>query len=285
MESMFAEMPLALFTTLSSVGAGAFIALACVVLTSGLDEAAAKKLDRLSLVPFLVVCVGFVCAFFHLANPLNAPGVVSGLGSSPLSNEIVAGVVFMVAAAVYMGLALSGKLSGGLRRGLAVACAVLAVVFSLFMGAAYMMHTIASWNTWATPVQMVGFALVGGAMLEGLLVCVSEVRDAVLASGAKRALLVLGLAGVVVAAIGLAAFMMTAGSLPSVWAETAQEVSAAVPFAVAAVLLLVLTAGLLAASLAKKPSALLSGVGIVLVTAGILVARLSFYAVQISAGI
>lgn len=285
MESMFAEMPLALFTTLSSVGAGAFIVLACVVLTAGLDETAAKKLDRLSLVPFLVVCAGFACAFFHLANPLNAPRVLSGVGSSPLSNEIIAGVVFVVAVAAYVALALSGKLSGGLRRGLAVACAVLAVVFSLFMGAAYMMYTIASWDTWATPVQMLGFALVGGAMLEGLLVCASDAREALMTSGVKRVLLVLGVVGAVVAVVGMAAFMMTAGSLPSVWAETAQEVSAAVPYMVAAALLLVLTAASLAASLTKASPVLLSSVGVVLVTAGILMARLSFYAVQISAGI
>ena len=134
MESVFAEMPLALFTTLSSVGSGAFIALAAVVVAAGLDETALRKLDRLSLVPFAVTGVGFVCAFFHLASPLNAFFVFNGIGSSPLTNEICMGMVFMVAAAVYVVLAWTGKLSGGLRRVLAVVCAVFAVVFALFMG-------------------------------------------------------------------------------------------------------------------------------------------------------
>ena len=144
MESVFAEMPLALFTTLSSVGAGAFIAMAGVVFAAKLKEEELAKLDRLGIVPFLVACVGFACAFFHLASPLNAFGVFGGVGSSPLSNEIVAGVVFMVAAAVYVVLAWTGKLSGGARRGVVAVCAVLAVVFSLFMGMAYMMYTIPS---------------------------------------------------------------------------------------------------------------------------------------------
>ena len=285
MESMFAEMPLALFTTFSSVGAGAFVALAAVVFAAGLDEAAAKKLDRMSLVPFLVACVGFVCAFFHLASPLNAFGVFAGVGSSPLSNEIVAGMVFMVAAAVYVVLALCGKLSGALRRGLVAVCAVLAVVFSLFMGAAYLMPTIASWNTWATPAQMLGFSLVGGAALMGLLVVVSDMRDALLASGAKRVLVVLGCAGVLIAVVALAAFFAAAGSLPSVWADAAQLVPAAAPYAVAAAVLLVLGVALLVAALAKKSPVALSGVGVVCATVGILAARLAFYAVQISAGI
>ena len=109
MESMFAEMPLALFTTFSSIGAGSFVALAAVAFAAKLDDTGAAKLDRLSIIPFLVACVGFACAFFHLATPLNAFGVFSGVGSSPLSNEIVAGVVFMVAAAVYVALALAGS--------------------------------------------------------------------------------------------------------------------------------------------------------------------------------
>lgn len=285
MESVFAEMPLALFTTLSSVGAGAFVVMACVVFAAGLDEVAAKKLDRLSLVPFLVACVGFVCAFFHLASPLNAFGVFSGVGSSPLSNEIVAGMVFMVAAAVYVVLAWAGKLSGGLRRGLACVCAVLAVVFSLFMGMAYMMHTIASWNTWTTPVQMLGFALAGGAVLEALVVAAAGLQDVVFATGAKRVLLVLGVAGVVLAAVALAAFLAGAAGLPSPWAETAQLVPAALPYAVAGVALLVVAVVLLVAALAKKSPVLLCGVGTASVTVGILAARLAFYAVQISAGI
>lgn len=285
MESVFAEMPLALFTTLSSVGAGAFIAMAGVVFAVKLKEEELAKLDRLGIVPFLVACVGFACAFFHLASPLNAFGVFSGVGSSPLSNEIVAGVVFMVAAAVYVVLAWTGKLSGGARRGVVAVCAVLAAVFSLFMGMAYMMYTIPSWNTWTTPAQMLGFALAGGAVLEALVIALSDARDAVYASGAKRVLLVLGVVGVALAVVALAAFLASAGSLPSPWAETSRVVPAAMPYAVAGAVLLTLAAALMAAALTKKSPALLCGVGVASVTVGILAARLAFYAVQISAGI
>lgn len=285
MESVFAEMPLALFTTLSSVGAGAFIAMAGVVFAAKLKEEELAKLDRLGIVPFLAVCVGFACAFFHLASPLNAFGVFSGVGSSPLSNEIVAGMVFMVAAAVYVVLAWTGKLSGGARRGVVSVCAVLAMVFSLFMGMAYMMYTIPSWNTWTTPVQMLGFALAGGAVLEALVIALSDARDAVYASGAKRVLLVLGVVGVALAVVALAAFLASAGSLPSPWAETSRVVPAAMPYAVVGAVLLALAAALMAAALTKKSPALLCGVGVASVTVGILAARLAFYAVQISAGI
>ncbi len=46
MEITFAEMPLALFSTLAPMGAGAFVILAIAFLTAKLDGDALKKIDR-----------------------------------------------------------------------------------------------------------------------------------------------------------------------------------------------------------------------------------------------
>lgn len=106
----------------------------------------------MTTIPVVVLVAGFICAFFHLASPMHAFGVFAGLGASPLSNELLAGVVFAVLAIVYWIVALAGKLGEGARKGFAAVVAVMAVVFACFTGAAYMMETIASWNTPMVPL-------------------------------------------------------------------------------------------------------------------------------------
>lgn len=137
---MMAELPLALFTTLAPIGAGAFIALAVAFFTTKFTDEQLKKIDRMTTIPVVVLVAGFICAFFHLASPMHAFGVFAGLGASPLSNELLAGVVFAVLAIVYWIVALAGKLGEGARKGFAAVVAVMAVVFACFTGAAYMMR-------------------------------------------------------------------------------------------------------------------------------------------------
>ncbi len=121
----------------------------------------------MTAIPAVVLLVGFIGAFMHLASPFAAFGVFGGIGSSPLSNEIVAALVFCVVAIVYWALALAGKLpaAGGARKALLIALAVLSLVFAVFCGLAYMMDTIPTWNTPASIVQMLGYAIAGGAAI------------------------------------------------------------------------------------------------------------------------
>ena len=180
---MMAELPLALFTTLAPVAAGAFIALAVAFFTTKFSDEQLRKIDRMTTIPVVVLIVGFICAFFHLANPMHAFGVFAGVGSSPLSNELVAGCVFAVLAIVYWIVALAGKLGEGARKGFSAAVAVMAVVFACFTGAAYMMGTIASWNTPMVPVAIVGFCLLGGVSLGVLVLALAgALEDAVAGS-------------------------------------------------------------------------------------------------------
>lgn len=150
----FEHTALAVFTTLAPMGAGAFIALAYAFAVGKPDEEAARRLDRWTALPLAVLAAGFVGAFTHLASPLNAFGVFAGVGSSPLSNEVLAGVVFAALAVVYWVLALAGKLSAGARTGPLAVLSALAVVFAVFCGLAYMMYTIPTWNTPLSIVQM-----------------------------------------------------------------------------------------------------------------------------------
>ena len=200
---MMAELPLALFTTLAPVGAGAFIALAVAFFTTKFSDEQLKKIDRMTTIPVVVLVAGFICAFFHLASPMHAFGVFAGVGASPLSNELLAGVVFAVLAIVYWIVALAGKLGEGARKGFAAVVAVMAIVFACFTGAAYMMETIASWNTPMVPVAVLGFSLLGGICLGVLVLALSGALEDAAKGGFKMAALAVLIVGLVLGVAGL----------------------------------------------------------------------------------
>ena len=100
MTSGFDEFSLALFTTLAPAGTIAFIALALARLLER-DHEAAVRIDRLAALPFSVVLVGFIASATHLGTPANALHVFSGVGRSPLSNEVLAAVAFLFLAGSY----------------------------------------------------------------------------------------------------------------------------------------------------------------------------------------
>lgn len=274
MGSGFEHAALAVFTTLAPMGAGAFIVLTYAFLAGKPDQAAAKRLDRWTALPLAVLAVGFAGAFMHLASPLGAFGVFAGVGSSPLSNEILAGVLFVVAAVIYWVLGLAGKLSEGARRAFLIALSVLAVVFSAFCGLAYMMHTIPTWNTPTSIVQMVGFMVAGGTVLGFCTVGFAQVG---LPKGAGTVALALTLAGVVVASAGFGMQIVGLEGIRNIWGSAAQLVPA-----IGMMLAAFAACGLLGAVLAYVASkkafapALMAG-SCAIVAVGVFVARIGFY--------
>ncbi|MBC2888065.1 dimethyl sulfoxide reductase anchor subunit family protein [Gordonibacter massiliensis (ex Traore et al. 2017)] len=274
MGSGFEHAALAVFTTLAPMGAASFIALAYAFVAGKPDAETAKRLDRWTAVPAIVMVAGFVGAFMHLANPLNAFGVFAGVGSSPLSNEIVAGLVFAVAALVYWVLALAGKLSGGARNGFLVVLSVLALVFAVFCGLAYMMGTIPTWNTPLSIVQMVGYALAGGTVLG---FCVVGLAHAEMPKGAPAVALALALVGVLVGAVGFGAQIAGLDAIRNIWGSAAALVPAIWglfgTFAVCGIV----AAGLTYAAGKKAFSPAFMIVACVVVAIGIFVARIGFY--------
>lgn len=200
MEAAFAELPLALFTTLAPAGAGAFVALACAFFAASFTDEQLKKIDRMTFIPFVVVLVGFACSFAHLASPLNAVNALNGFGSSPLTNEIVVGSVFVVIALAYLIVALTGKLKGAARKGFAAVVAVFAVVFACFTGFAYMMDTIASWNSPLLPLSIIGFCFAGGASFAAFVLALSGSMDGLGRQG-KNLVLIVGGLGILLGAV------------------------------------------------------------------------------------
>ena len=282
---MMAELPLALFTTLAPIGAGAFIALAVAFFTTKFSDEQLKKIDRMTTIPVVVLVAGFICAFFHLASPMHAFGVFAGLGASPLSNELLAGVVFAVLAIVYWIVALAGKLGEGARKGFAAVVAVMAIVFACFTGAAYMMETSASWNTPMVPVAVLGFSLLGGVSLGVLVLALSGALEDAAKGGFKMAALAVLVIGLVLGVVGLLVQVMNVSGMSNALVDGADLVAAASAPMWIGVVCMVVAAAAAFMALRNSKSTALAAAAPVLAIVGVFAARLAFYAVQLSVGL
>lgn len=282
---MMAELPLALFTTLAPIGAGAFIALAVAFFTTKFSDEQLKKIDRMTTIPVVVLVAGFICSFFHLASPMHAFGVFTGLGASPLSNELLAGVVFAVLAIVYWIVALAGKLGEGARKGFAAVVAVMAIVFACFTGAAYMMETIVSWNTPMVPVAVLGFSLLGGVSLGVLVLALSGALEDAAKGGFKMAALVVLVIGLVLGVAGLLVQVMSVSGMGNALVDGADLVAAASAPVWIGVVCMVVAAASAFMALRNSKSTALAAAAPVLAIVGVFAARLAFYAVQLSVGL
>ncbi len=281
---MMSELPLTLFTTLGSVSAGAFIALALAFATTTFSDEQLKKIDKMTALPVVMLILAFICAFFHLASPLKAFGVFAGLGTSPLSNEVLVAVIFAVVALVYWILALTGKLSEGARKACSLIVAVLAVLFAAFMGMAYMVETLISWNTVMVPLQMIGFCLMGGAALGLLVLSLAGVLDAAVEGSFKSAVLAVLVIGLIMAVGGLAAQMASVNALGNALTSGADLVSAALVPAVCGIICLIAATAIDLVALKGNKSALIT-VAAVVALVGVFAARYAFYALQLSVGL
>ncbi len=282
METAFAEMPLALFTTLAPIGAGAFIALAVAFCAGHVSDGQSKAVFKMAAIPVVVLLVGFAASFFHLASPLHAPSVLVGIGRSPLSNEVAVGLVFVLAALVFWILGMTGKLSEAGRKGFSAVVAVLAVVFAVFTGMAYMMGTIVSWDTPLTSVEILGAALLGGALLGEGVLSLAKADDAEGAHTVRSVTFMMGLVGFIAAAVAALGYAEFVGGLVSGIACGADLLAPAIPYLVGALVLGVIAVACLGVTSFAKPSAGLALAGAVLAIVAQLLVRLAFYACQMS---
>lgn len=285
MEAAFAELPLALFTTLAPAGAGAFIALACVFFAASFTDEQMKKIDRMTLIPLVVVLIGFACSFAHLASPLNAVHAFAGFGTSPLTNEIVVGSVFVVVAIVYEIVALTGKLKGAARKGFAAVVALVAIVFACFTGAAYMMDTIVSWNSPLVPAEILGFSLVGGAAFVSLVLALSGAIGKEMGRQGKNILLIVGGVGALLGVFAAGTQVGGVANLSNAIFSGADLVAEAVPVLVIGIVCVLAAAGVTFVVVLGKGSVPVAWLAVVLALVGIFCLRLAFYATELSVGL
>ena len=285
MDAVIKELPLALFTTIASVGIGAFVAMFCAIyVNKSMGAGSLKRLDKLTAVPIVFCVVALICAFFHLGDPLHAVNIVNTIGSSPMTNEIVAFCVFLVLAVVYWLVALAGKLEKhGPRAVFSGIVALAGLVSCIMMGLAYALPAIPIWNSpWGT-VQVLGAMLLGGTLLGGTILNMS-VRETPLEGEADGRIRLLAMLGGLVLISGTAVLFGMGASAKSAMIDVAANTGTLiVPLVLVIVFSVIAVATAFLGKGAKRTAWLACGTIIALVA--IFLARGIFYGVQIGIGL
>lgn len=279
------EWPLALFTVIAPIGAGAFITLCVAFFKGSFTEGQLKAIDKLTIVPIVVALVGMLCSFAHLTNPANAMNVVNTLGTTPMGNEMLALGVVGCLAVLYWIVGIAGGLKNlSVRRAFIAVVAVAALVFACFVGLAYWIDTIPVWSTLWTPVMILGIELFGGAAL-GMLVIVMAGADGGLENGADNAVAGLAIVGFMLAlAATIAIFAMGSGASSAV-IDVAANAGSLVVFLVLFIVFAVI--GVACAFVFAKigSSQIIGWATVAVIILACFFARLVFYGMQIGVGL
>ena len=283
MTSGFDAFSLALFTSLSPAGVVAFIALALARLGVRNHEAA-MRIDRMVALPFSVALIGFIASATHLGTPANALHVFSGIGRSPLSNEVLAAVTFLFLVGSYWMMAFKQRFPDAVAKPwLILSCAAGAVLVAA-TSLAYSVHTVPTWDTWFTPANLALSALLAGPILGLLFLEMARARPRWL----ELCLTVLGFAALIG---GTAILGMHEAGLANVANNEFAASSLAPYYQPSIVLHLVLGAAAIVAAAcslrraqAERLTLILRVAASVLVLAAVFVTRLSFYNLHMTVG-
>ncbi len=177
MSSGFDNVSLAVFTALSPGGTVAFICASIPLLFFTLDARNRASLNRYLALPYAFVLVGFIASATHLGTPSNALHVFSGIGRSPLSNEVLCAVIFLIVAGAYWIFSFREDVPAILSRvWLALAC-IAGLAMVIMTSLAYSVDTVITWDSWLTPVNLWFSALLAGPVI-GVLTCVGARLEA-----------------------------------------------------------------------------------------------------------
>lgn len=242
------------------------------------------RIDRLAALPFSVVLVGFIASATHLGTPANALHVFSGVGRSPLSNEVLAAVAFLFLAGSYWMAAFKQHFPDSVAKPwLVLACAAGAALVAC-TSLAYAVDTVPTWNTWYTPANLWFSALLAGPVIGLLFLHLAR-------SGRLRYGAVLVAVSIVALAAGTVVLTLHQQSLAGV-ANNELAASALVPGYGTAIAFHALAgiAGCVCAALSlrsrrsRQATLALCGAGTLLLLTAVLVTRVEFYQLHLTVG-
>ena len=174
MTSGLDNLSLALFTALAPAGVVAFIIMALARLFA-IDHERTVRIDRMIALPFAVALVGFIASATHLGTPANALHVFSGVGTSPLSNEVLAAVMFLFLAGSYWMVAFKVNFpDAAAKPWLLVAC-LAGIALLACTSQAYAVRTVPTWNTPYSPANLLLTGLFEGTVLSQLFLAAAKV--------------------------------------------------------------------------------------------------------------
>ena len=171
MTSGFDSFSLAIFTTLTPAGIVAFICAALPLFFFSLEDEKRTRLNHFLAIPYAFVLIGFIASATHLGTPSNALHVFSGIGRSPLSNEVLLAVIFLFLAGSYWMFTFRESFPVALARlWLGIAC-LTGLALIAMTSLAYSVETVITWISWATPFNLWLCSLLAGPII-GAFMCV-----------------------------------------------------------------------------------------------------------------
>ena len=164
MEMAISEISLVVFTAIAPAGAVGYIIMALVARFMR-DAKAGERCDRFLVISLLLTLVGLVASATHLGTPANALYVITGLGRSPLSNEVASAAAFLALGGAYWILSFPYRQRTVPKTALFVASAAAAVAFVHFVSRAYAVESIITWDNPLAPLTQWACAIAAGSMV------------------------------------------------------------------------------------------------------------------------
>ncbi|TNG92863.1 dimethylsulfoxide reductase [Testudinibacter aquarius] len=293
------EWPLVFFTVLAQSAVGAFWVFTLLLLTEK-SERAATRTHYVMTVLWGLMAIGFIFSTLHLGSPQRAFNALNRIGASGLSNEIAAGSAFFALGAGYWALAtarllpqawqklpvvgfvvrllanISAKLPSIWRPLALIVVSIVGAAFIYAMSKLYMIPTVPTWNSVFTPLSFLLTALLGGSTLA--LALLNSVKAAERLNGLL--LTIAWLAFIAAVIVTYQQYGYLAG-ISSAIHQALDLVPSFVPvmltrFVLIAIGLLLLTV--------KKANTALPFIGVLLIIAAELLARIIFYGLHMTVG-
>lgn len=187
------EITLVLFTTLAPAAMLTCSLLSLLVGFGRLGEEPRSRLAHCMVIPLVLAMVGLIASATHLGTPANALYVLTGVGRSPLSNEVACSVAFLVLCGLHWLYSYSLRVVRWLQRVWCAAVAASGLVAVASIAVAYGEPTIVTWAHPLVPAALVTAAVGGAPLLGALTLRVARVD---LSRPAVMALVACGVAGV-----------------------------------------------------------------------------------------
>ncbi len=153
METAINEITLVLFTTIAPAGVIGYLAMACAIMLSP-EKAQADRISHYLVIPLVLVISGLIASATHLGTPANALYVLSGIGRSPLSNEVVSAVAFLVLGGVYWIASFRDDISRSVRTVWLALILISGLALVGFIAVAYSVSSVPTWNMPLAPASL-----------------------------------------------------------------------------------------------------------------------------------
>lgn len=279
----FSQLSLAFFTTFGPSAAFAYVILATLLLLGNLAPEQREKLDHYLLIPISLGILGVLASTTHLGKPSNSLFVLTGIGRSPLSNEVFAAVIFVGIVWLRWLLGYSKHPLSRVKRILLVAGALAALGQIWFTANAYSIRTIIAWSLPFTQVNQISAAVFGGCLLAKITLWASRTQVKHAASTAIAALACLAFAALATSEI---AQCMTLVDTHSTLSPKNHQVGTYIPIICTSMCACVASLACLIADTRTKArfNAVRRTAIPVLGFMGIFIARFGFYFIYLTAG-